>query len=599
MNKTLTHLFIEQTEKSGFEREIFFTKENDKYVSYNVRQLIRAVYKFTKYFGQLGLREGDKAAIISENRVEWVAVDFACMFSKLISIPVYTSLSNSQIEYILKDSGAKVCFVSNSLLLDKVLSISNKLPDLKTIVVFNNINLEKCESSGRINQALHCFSDILKENAGIISEAQMISELKNLSENISHKDLLTIIYTSGTTGIPKGVMLTHGNIYSNITACQKVLPINKSDVFLSYLPYSHAYERTAGYYLAFFCGSTIYYAQSIDSIARQLPETKPTMIITVPRLLDKMYNKLIKSGDEMESGLQKKIFLWAIELAHDKKISRRNLKLKIADRLVYKKIREKTGGRIRFFVTGGGAMNITIGDFFEKIGITVLEGYGMTEASPVISVNPPGRNKTGTVGKPLNGVDIKLSGDNEILVRGELVMSGYYNDKKNTESTIIDEWLYTGDIGEIDKEGYVKITDRKKSLIKSSGGKYIAPAQIEELIGRLPYAENILIIGNERMYVTAVIVPDKTELISYSKKNNIKFNSYAELLNDSSLQKLIQKDINDLQKDLSNYERVKKFTLLEGPFSIEGGELTPTLKIKRKFVEEKFKEQIEKMYLKI
>ncbi|MDQ3020704.1 MAG: long-chain fatty acid--CoA ligase [Bacteroidota bacterium] len=597
MRNTLTDLFIKHTEEKGLSKETFFTKENNGYLPFSNKQLIQQTFAVIKYFEKLELKAGDKIAIISENRVEWVAVDFACMFSKLISIPVYTSLSNSQIKFILQNSESKVCFVSNSLLLEKVLSIKSGLEDLKEIVVFNKLDL-KSEPGKYGDHHIENY-DIIVNNEIKISEEEIISRLKKLSENVSGSDLLTIIYTSGTTGIPKGVMLTHNNLYYNIKACQKVLPINETDVFLSYLPYSHAYERTAGYYLALFSGAAIYYAQNIDTIAKQLTEISPTMVITVPRLLDKMYNKLMKTGNEMKSGFQKKIFLWALEIAHSKKVTKENLKWKIADFIVYKKIRAKTGGRIRFFVTGGGAMNNKMGDFFEKIGITVLEGYGMTEASPVISVNPPGKNKYGTVGKPLNGVQIKLTKENEILIKGELVMAGYYKDDKNTKEIIADGWLHTGDIGEIDHEGYLKITDRKKSLIKTSGGKYVAPTQIEEMIERLPYIENALVLGNERMYVTALIVPEKSELISFARKNSIDFDSFTELINNYTLQKLIKRDIDNLQKDLANYERLRKFILLENSFSIEGGEFTPTMKVKRKYVEDKFKNEIEKMYLKI
>ncbi len=591
MKNTLTNLFTEYIEKRGFEKEIFFTKEDDEYFSLNSGQLIQKIHSVIGFFQKQGLKESDKVAIISENSVDWVITDFACMFSKLITIPIYTSLSAAQVKYILENSESKICFVSNSMQLDKILSVKSGLPDLKKLVVYKNIDTEKYK-----DETIISFKEIVNSNAGL-SGNEILIQLKELSEKVSGNDLLTIIYTSGTTGLPKGVMLSHRNIHSNVTACQKFLTIDENDAFLSYLPYSHSYERTAGYYLPFFCGAKIFYAQSIETIAKQLAETNPTIVITVPRLLDKIYNKLINSSDDMK-GLQKKIFLWAIDLASNKE-SRNSLKWKIADKLVYKKIRAKTGGKIRFFVSGGGALNKTTGEFFDNIGITIIEGYGLTETSPVVSVNKPDENKYGTVGVPLEGVKVKLSHDNEIMISGDLVMEGYYKDQINTDEIIKDGWLFTGDIGEIDSDGYLMITDRKKSLMKTSGGKYVAPAHIEDLIMRLGYFENVTVIGDERMYITALIVPDKALLTSYAKKHDIKTDSYTELLKDKSLMKLIQKDIDNIQKDLANYERVRKFTLIEKSFSIEAGELTPTMKVKRKFVEEEFKDEIEKMYHKV
>jgi long-chain acyl-CoA synthetase len=551
------------------------------------------IYNIIIFFRENDFKESDKVAVISENSVNWAAVDIACMFAKLISIPIYTSLSSSQTKYILEDSDSKVCFVSNSLLLEKALQIRKDLPAMKYIVSFNKVSDEKLTDKDVI-----LYSGISEKEIRL-SDTEIIEFLESMNKGIAGKDLLTIIYTSGTTGVPKGVMLSHGNVSSNIEACQKVIPIDMTDSFLSFLPYSHAYERTAGYYLPLFSGAKIYYAQSIETIGKQLPETNPTIVISVPRLLDKIYHKLMNSGIEMKGGLKKKIFNSAIKIAKDESISKRSLKWKIADRLVYKEIRKKTGNKLRFFVSGGGALNKTVGHFFDRIGITIIEGYGMTETSPVISVNSPDRNKYGTVGMPLDGVNVKLSEDNEILIKGELVMQGYYKDEKGTMDMIKNGWLHSGDIGEFDSDGFLKITDRKKSLMKTSGGKYILPSHIEELFMTLNYVENVMIIGNGRMYVTALIVPDKVQLLNYADRNNIKFDSYPELLEMNSLIRLVRDDINILQSELANYERVRKFTLLVNSFSIEGGELTPTMKVKRKFVEEKFRDEIENMYLKI
>lgn len=571
---------------------MFFTKDNEVYSCLNTGQLFRKIYFLIKYFEKNNFKENDKVAIISDNCIEWVITDFACMFLKLISIPVYTSLSSPQVSYIIENSGSKICFVSNSFQLDKVNSIRKNFPELKKVIPFRDLS-----HIPHSEYDIH-FSDIITDDPDV-SDKEIFDYLNNLSRNINAKDLLTIIYTSGTTGIPKGVMLTHENFYSNVTACQKVLTINENDTFLSYLPYSHAYERTAGYYLAILCGAKIYYAQSIETIAAQMPEAKPTIVITVPRLLDKIYYKLINSGEDMEPGLKKKLFLWAVDLAGGDNISKTTLKYKIADLLVYKKIRMKTGGKVRHFISGGGALNSTVGKFFDNIGLQVLEGYGLTETSPVISVNPPQKNKYGTVGPPLEGVSVKIAEDNEILIKGELVMKGYYKDEISTNEMIIDGWLHTGDIGELDNDGYLKITDRKKAMIKTSGGKYVSPNQIEDTVSGLKYVENIMIIGNERMFISALIVPVAAELEKFAKDKNINYNSFKELVNDKKLIRLIQKDIDELQKDLAHHERIRKITLIEKPFTIEDGELTPTMKIKRKFVADLYKDEIEEMYPKI
>lgn len=592
MNKTLTDYLLNLIENYGFDKNVFFTKEDDEYTPFSLLDLSKNIAVLSEFFKSKGLIPGDKIAIFSENRTEWVSVDFACMFNKMISVPLYTSTSDNQIQYILENSESKICFVSSSFLADKILKLKKDIPALHEVIVFNNISKDDANYENVI-----LFSDIL-HNHQHISENVILNELKEISASVAENDLLTIIYTSGTTGMPKGVMLTHGNIYSNVKACMKVLPISSKDRFLSYLPYSHIYERTAGYYLALFSGAEVYYAQNIETISAQLPEVKPTIVITVPRLLDKIYNKLMKSSETIDNPVKKFLFEWAVNLANSE-ADKSTLKWKIADNLVYKKIREKTGGQVRFFVSGGGALNRHIGQFFENTGLTTLEGYGLTETSPVVSVNPPEKNKYGTVGKALDGVEIKLSEDNEILVKGELVMQGYYKDEKATGEIIKENWFYTGDIGFIDNEGYLKITDRKKSFFKTSGGKYIAPVQIEDLISSLGYVENVVAIGNERMFVTALIVPVQNELIEYSKKHNLKFSTYEELLSDKKLHELIQKDIDQKQKDLAHFERVRRFKLLEKPFTIESGELTPTLKVKRKFVEEKYSSEIEEMYLRI
>lgn len=594
MKRTLTSALIEKFQKTGLVKEVFLTKEDDEYIPFSNEQILQQTGRLIKYFEKKNLKKGDKVAIISENRTEWVVTDFACMFCGLISIPVYTSQSHAQLQYILNDSESQICFLSGFHLLEKVLQIKNDLISLKEIVTYQEIEIDRYKIYD--SDMVRNYDGILFDNSAGETDDNYMNLLEKYDSEVKSEDTVSVVYTSGTTGIPKGVMLTHNNYCSNVEACQKVLQINDKDSFLSYLPYSHSYERTAGYYLPFFCGAKIYYAQNFDTIAVQLQEVKPTFVITVPRLLDKFYNKLMKSGMESESLVKRVIFSAAKDIAVNKKIKKGSFRYKIADKLVFKKIREKTGGNIRFFVSGGGALNTEVGEFFDRIGLCVLEGYGLTETSPVISVNRPEKNKFGTVGKSLDGVNVKISGEGEIIVKGELVMKGYFKDKKSTEETIIDGWLYTGDLGEIDTDGYIKITDRKKSLIKTSGGKYIAPTQIENLISTLSYVENVVIIGNERLYVTALIVPDRDELKELAGKNNIEYSLYSDILTNKKILEIIKKDIDRLQADLAPYERVKKFTLLEKHFSIESGELTPTLKVKRKVIDRDFNTEIEKMY---
>lgn len=581
--KTLTNLSLENSDKYPADKKIFFTKEDDgTYSSVDYKSFTENISSLIHFFNFHNLKRGDKVTILSDNRYEWAAVDFACMFAGLVSVPSYVSLNPEQIKYILNDAEVKIIFVMNKFMLDKIKKIKNEVPSLKIIVSFNELP-EELLSTDIIN-----YSAIRKNFAAS-------ADLKNLSSKVNEDDLLTIIYTSGTTGNPKGVMLSHKNIYTNIKACMKVLQINEQDRFLSFLPYCHAYERTAGYYLALFSGAEIFFAKNIDTISAQMPEANPTILICVPRLLEKMYVKIADSPNAL-TGFKKKISSWAINMALERKVKPHSFKWNIAYKLVYKKIAAKTGGELRLMCSGGGALNKNISEFFIYMGVCVIEGYGMTEHSPVISVNPPDKNKPGTVGPALNGVESKIAEDGEILVKSNSNMLGYYKHPEETAKTIINGWLHTGDIGVKDSEGYIKITDRKKELFKTSGGKYIAPAQIEEMLKQLNYIEQILIIGNERMYVTSLIVPQIEHLKVLANKLKIDYKEEKELHINKEILKEIEKDINLVQKNLATYEKVRRFALLEKPFTIEDNEMTPTMKIKRRVVEEKYKDLIEKMY---
>jgi long-chain acyl-CoA synthetase len=407
--------------------------------------------------------------------------------------------------------------------------------------------------------------------------------------------LLTIIYTSGTTGTPKGVCLTHKNVITNIRQCQKAFPIDNTDRFLSFLPFAHSYERTTGYYYALSVGAEVYYTKSIDTLSSQLIEVKPTIMTAVPLLFNRIYNRLMKGIKSLPR--RKQIMVrTSFSIARRYSENKNSMMWKTADKLVFKTLRERTGGRIKFFISGGSALSTKLAEFFDGIGIKIYQGYGMTETSPVISVNRIGRNKFGTVGIPLNGINVRIAPDGEILVKGDNVMQGYYKLDEETKKTIIDGWLHTGDIGEM-IDGFLKITDRKKSLIKTSGGEYISLTHIEETIENSPYVHQVIsFASDEKHFVSGLIVPDFDELNNFASDSKITFNNEKELIQNPEVLKLFESEINRCQKNMAKYERVRKFALLAEPFTIENETLTPSLKLKRKVIEEKHKAIIEKLY---
>lgn len=416
--------------------------------------------------------------------------------------------------------------------------------------------------------------------------------------------MLTIIYTSGTTGNPKGVILTHSNLVSNITTSASFMPIDDQDVFLSFLPLCHSFERMAGYYTAMSCGATIAYAESVETVRDNLAEVHPTIMTSVPRLFERIYNR-IKNQVESAPAARRKIFNWAIKVGSDyakaKKSGRISVSLslqhRIADKIVFHKLKTATGGRIKYFVSGGAALGREYGEFFEAVGLQIIEGYGLTESSPVISANRLDDYKFGSVGKPIPGVEVKIASDGEILARGPNIMTGYWNNKKATEEAIDKEgWLHTGDIGIFDADGFLVITDRKKHMFVSSGGKNIYPQPIEGMFLQSKYIDQFVLIGDRRMFLSALIVPDFDAVREYADRNKISYTNDEDLVSKEEIYEIIDKEVATLQKDLSNYERVRKFVLLSKPLSLEGGEMTPTLKMRRNVIEDKYQNLIEEMY---
>ncbi|HXG86370.1 MAG TPA: long-chain fatty acid--CoA ligase [Pyrinomonadaceae bacterium] len=542
----------------------------------------------------LGIGKGDRIALLGANSPEWTLTDAGCQMAGVIDVPIYTTLASDAVCYIVNDSGARVFFLQNREIFERVKEILPKCETLEKLVFFeaetdlpeNAILLEDLEKSG---------AKIKTENPELI---------KNLAGAIEPNDVATLIYTSGTTGAPKGVMLSHANLIANVINAGAEFSFSSKDIPISILPLSHVFERS-GMYLYIYSGMAIHYAESIERAADNLLEVRPTIFAGVPRIFEKAYAKArVKAAQK--SRVKEKIFDWAIETGknHAGKIERKQpiprllaAKHSIADHLVFSKFREFFGGRLRFCVTGGAAISDEITLIFNGAGVRIMQGYGLTETAPVVSTNTPMASRLGSVGKPIHNVEIRVAEDGEIEVRGANVMLGYYNKPDATRRAFTEDgWFKTGDIGSLDKDGFLIITDRKKELFKTSGGKYIAPSPIEQLIKGSRFVSQVVLIGAERKFPAALIVPNFEQLAGYAKHKNLDIKTPAEFCAHPKIVNLFERQIAELTGNLSQYERVKKIALLENELTVESGELTPTLKIKRRVVDEKYREIIEKIY---
>ena len=577
------------------ERAALMYKTEGSYRRISYSQLKSLVENCAHGLASLPILRGDNIGLICESRPEWVVCDLAMLMLGAVNVPLYPTSTPKQIQFILNDAGITLVIVSNQLQLNKILTIIDSVPRLQRVILIVD------KGSAADNRVL-TYSRLLEVGEKFGRDHQ--DYLERASEKVRPDDLLTIIYTSGTTGNPKGVMLTHRNLVSNIHAAAQFIPISSDDVALSFLPLCHSFERMAGYYTVMSCGGTIAFAESIETIRDNLLEVKPTFMTTVPRLFERFQSRLMKQL-ERETMLRKKIFVWALEIGKRHALARRNhripftlsLKHVLAEYLVYRKVKQKMGGRIRFFVSGAAALSRELGEFFEALGIRIIEGYGLTESSPAISVNRVDDYKFGTVGKPLPGVEVKIAEDGEILVHGPNIMKGYWKNPTDTEKAIDPHgWLRTGDIGRFDEDGFLVITDRKKHLFVSSGGKNIAPQPIENLFLQSNYIDQIVLIGDKRMFLSALIVPDFEAVGDFARANGVRFQTIAELLGKPEVYKFFEEEIGRIQRDLASYERIRKFTLLPSPLTIENGEITPTMKVRRKVVEERYRDLLERMY---
>jgi long-chain acyl-CoA synthetase len=547
--------------------------------------------------GALGIAPGDRVAILAESRPDWLMTDLAILCQGAVTVPIYPTLSAGQARYILNDSAAKAAIVSTREQLTKVQQVRHELPSLGAVILMDGWTAADSPSVMSLDMLA------ASGHERMTAEWGAAKEFRDRTRQIGPQDLATIIYTSGTTGEPKGVMLTHANLLSNVKAGAEVLQLSQDDVSLSYLPLSHGFERTVSY-IYLLAGLTLVFAQSIDTIARDIAAVRPTLMTGVPRVFEKLHSRIMDKG-LAESGLKRAIFRWAIRAGEARgKAQLRGetpgvivgLQAALADRLVFAQIREKMGNRIRYLVSGSAPLSASIAEFFQGVGLPIIEGYGLTETSPILTVNPPGEARVGTVGRPIPGVELRIAEDGEILARGPNIMSGYYNKPQATAEVLRDGWFHTGDIGTIDERGYLKITDRKKDLLVTSGGKKIAPQPIEAVLKRSPLVAEAVLLGDRRKYASVLIVPEFAALERRLKELGRPPGTRAELATRDDVLPLYQEVVDALNRDLSQFERIKKIALLPSEFSIASGELTPTLKVKRKVVEEKYRERIEELY---
>jgi long-chain acyl-CoA synthetase len=592
--KNLAQMFKNRVAKFG-DKVYLRSKKDGQWVARTYKQVDHEVREIALGLLALGLKRGDRLSLLSENRPLWAMTDLAVQCVGGILATIYATNTPEQCAYIINNSESRFVVVSNNNQLTKLLDKKVSLPLVEKIILFDPIN------------------GITDRDPRVVT----LGKLKDLGRAYAHPeeldkaiaattfdDVATLIYTSGTTGDPKGVMLTHGNFYTNTQASIAVMPIAPDESFLSFLPLSHSLERLGGHWVPLAIGATINYAESIDALRQNLQEVHPTAMISVPRIYEK-FHAAVMDGVAKGSPIKQKLFHWALgvgkqtaKLRLAKKPVPLGLKLQhdLADKLVFTKVKANLGGNLRYAISGGAPLAPELFEFFTALGVTIFEGYGLSETTPVVSLNTPEYTRMGTVGKVIPGVTVKIADDGEILVKGPNVMKGYYKMPEATAEAIIDGWFHTGDIGEIDADGFLKITDRKKDLIITAGGKNVAPQNIENMLKLDRYIEQINIVGDRRPYLTAIIVPALPEVEKLAQAKGLKYTDHAELVKLPEVKQLIAQAIEKVNTELAKYETIKKFHLTAEPFTQENDMLTPTMKVKRKKVNAAFAKQIEAMY---
>lgn len=596
---TIPEMFLDVCQKYGGKRTAIMFKESGdiEYQSITHEELKKRVECFALGLLNLGIRAGDRIGIVSENRLEWIISDLAIVSLGAMDVPLFPILTAKQEEYIFSNCQVAAIIVSNNFQLSKVLEFKDRMPHLRHVIVMN-------DEFNSDDLAVKSMKNVISRGEEIKPDNERSKIFDENARKVKEDDLLTLIYTSGTTGNPKGVMLTHKNVVSNIRGSVEFVKIMEEDILLSYLPLCHSFERTTGYYSFFSTGAIIALAESIETVASNISEIKPTIMTTVPKLMETVKKKIFLNI-EKEKPSKQKVFHWAVKVGRKYALEKLDGKdpmllraqYAIADKLVFSKIRERVGGRLTRMCSGGAALPDDVATFFLAAGISAIQGYGLTETSPVVSCNRVDDNEVGTIGKPLPEVEVKIAEDGEILVRGPNVMKGYWNDPEATHQAIDEDgWLYTGDVGHFTPKGNIKITDRKKYLFVSSGGKNIAPQPIENILIQSKYIEHVLLIGDNREFCTALITPDFEQLKGLAEEFGIEYKLPSELISNEKIIRHIKKDLDYFQQDLAKFERVRKFKLLSQPFSVENGELSPKMSIKRHVVERKYSDLIDAMY---
>jgi len=566
-------------------KNMFVTKVSGNWIGISTEDFIDQVNKVSRGLVAYGVQEGDNVAMASNNRYEWNILDIAIQQTGAIVVPLYPNISEADYKYILNNAGIKLCVVGNEELFGKIKNIENEVETLQYLFTFD-----------QVEGAIHWTA--IHDRASEIDQ----SEIEKRKEKVKGEDLVTIIYTSGTTGNPKGVMLSHNNILSNVDACQPAIPADNNSKVLSFLPVCHIYERML-HYLYMYIGCSIHFAESMDTIGDNIREVKPDVFTAVPRLIEKVYDRIIAKGDEL-TGIKRKLFFWAVSIAEEFELEGKGIfykiKLAIARKLIFSKWQEALGGNVRAIASGSAALQPRLARIFLAAGIPILEGYGLTETSPVISVNQFEKGiKFGSVGPLIENVEVRIAEDGEILVKGPNVMLGYYKLPDATAEVIdTDGWFHTGDIGTFVDGKFLKITDRKKEIFKTSGGKYIVPQAMENKFKESRFIEQIIVIGENEKFPAALIVPGFAYAKEWALKKGIDLSdgSNRSIAENAQIRERIQSDVNEFNKGFGNWEQIKKFELLDHEFSIDGGELTPTLKLKRKIIMAKYQHEYKRIY---